>query len=134
MSTFQNNKILTNHILFPNFLAFSNSTLTIRRTIEVSYQKEKFNPILIINSLERGRERKKSIEEVPVEVEVEEEVTLCVIYDDDNVCGGRVVVVVDSFSPKSNQTRRISMNNKKLEVNPRKTLRTQNKLNIYIPT
>ena len=55
-----------------------------------------------------------------VEVEVEVEVTLWVIYDDDddNVC---VVVVVDSYSPKNNQTRRISMNNKKLEVNSWRT-------------
>ena len=50
---------------------------------------------------------------------MEVEVTLWVIYDDDDdddddVC---VVVVVDSYSPKNNQTRRISMNNKKLEVN-----------------
>ena len=45
--------------------------------------------------------------------------TLWVIYDDDdNVC---VVVVVDSYSPKNNQTRRISMNNKKLEVNSWRT-------------
>ena len=52
-------------------------------------------------------------------MEVEVEVTLWVIYDDDdNAC---VVVVVDSYSPKNNQTRRISMNNKKLEVNSWRT-------------
>lgn len=62
---------------------------------------------------------------------MEVEVTLWAIYDydDDNVCGGRVVVGVDSSSPKSNQTRKISMNNKKLEGNSRKTERMQN--NIY---